>query len=106
MQKSIRGFSHVCLGPDEPECFPIIAFVANAVTIPNGRFTNTRYTVNIGPPALSPKNPAPIFGRKNRNRAVKGAKTYKKPTKYSRFQAVFAITPNRTPQSPPQNSGL
>src|SRR6267142_6723189 len=60
----------------------------------------------MGPPILSPKNPAPAFGKKNKNSASSGARTYKKPARYSRFQTVFMNSPNRAPHSPPQKSGL
>src|SRR5262245_2069092 len=85
---------------------PIIAFAVKAVTIPNGRFTNSKYSVNIGPPIFNPKYPAPLIGRKNKNNAVSGARTYKKPSRYSRFHAVLINSPNKTPHSPPQKSGL
>src|SRR5437899_11506222 len=54
----------------------------------------------------NPKYPAPLIGKKNKNSAVSGARTYRKPTRYSRFQAVFMNSPNRLPHSPPQKSGL
>jgi hypothetical protein len=83
----------------------MIALALKAVIIPNGRFTSMRYSVNIGP-LFNPKNPKPPIGRKNKNKAAKGARTYKKPMRFSRFQAVFIKSPNRIPHNPPQKSGL
>ena len=61
--------------------------------------------MNIGP-WRSPKNPAPPRGRKIRNRADSGARTYRKPKRYSDFQAAPMRSPNGMPHSPPQKSGL
>src|ERR1035438_1439753 len=74
--------------------------------IPNGRFTSSRYSVNIGPPARSPKYPAPLIGRKIRNSASTGARKYSRPKRYSRIHAGFSKSPNGIPHSPPPKSGL
>jgi hypothetical protein len=62
--------------------------------------------VNIGPPCSSPKNPAPFIGKKIIYSASTGARKYRRPKRYSRFQAVLIKRPNRIPHSPAQKSGL
>ena len=73
---------------------------------PEGQIYQQQINRKHRPALLNPKNPAPLIGKKNKNSASSGARTYRKPTRYSRFQAVFINSPNRMPHSPPQKSGL